>query len=120
MRRDPRLRQLSSEHHRALVLAREVRRGAIDGEALLEIFARELAPHFAIEERALLPVLARAGRRDLVMQTIAEHDLMRAAVARGELERFADLLVSHVRFEERVLFPVCEELGELDALTLPR
>lgn len=114
MKRDARLRKLSSEHHNALVLARKLRRGQeVD---LPAAFAAELAPHFAIEEKVLLPALRQAGREDLASRTLCDHDAMRAALA--EPERFADLLEAHVRFEERELFPVCEELipAALDGL----
>jgi hemerythrin-like domain-containing protein len=106
MKRDQRLRQLSSEHHNALVLARKLRRG--QPVELPTAFEAELAPHFALEERVLLPALARTGREDLATRTLCEHDAMRAALS--EPQRFAELLEAHVRFEERELFPTCEEL----------
>jgi len=75
-----------------------------------------LAPHFALEERVLLPALVRAGRADLAARTIDEHTDLRVALASPL--RFAELLEAHVRFEERELFPACEELvpDALDAL----
>ena len=55
MKRHPSLASLSRDHHRALVLARDVRRALPDASALVadvrRRFARELEPHFAIEER---------------------------------------------------------------------
>jgi len=114
LKRDPRLRALSSEHHDALVLARRARRG-MSQEELTREFAT-LEAHFAIEERVLLPALMRAGRADLAARTLDEHGDIRHALA--DPARFAELLEAHVRFEERLLFPACEELipQALDAL----
>jgi hemerythrin-like domain-containing protein len=127
MQRDPRLRNLSSDHHRALVLARR----ALDAPALepadpalirqvRQAFADELAPHFHVEEEALLPALAAVGEAALVERTLADHRILRDLVARieqpGALTEFADRLKAHVRFEERELFPAAER--RLDAATL--
>jgi hemerythrin-like domain-containing protein len=109
VRRDARLHALSRDHHRALVLVRRVRRGA-DAAEVARRFELELAPHFAIEERVLLPALTRAGRADLATRTAREHEEIRAATSTHNLAAFADLLEAHVRFEERELFPVCESL----------
>jgi hemerythrin-like domain-containing protein len=120
--RDPRLRALSSEHHRALVLARRSARAAVsetEGAAAAAwkqveaAFAAELAAHFEVEERVLLPALRDAGEVDLVEKTLADHAAIRACIAdRGDvrlrLERFAGLLGEHVRFEERTLFEVAQ------------
>src|SRR5690606_13719040 len=64
MKRDERLRDLSDDHHSALVLARRarnagayahsVKQGEVWG-AVASAFAQDLAPHFAIEEQLLLP-----------------------------------------------------------------
>lgn len=114
MKRDPRLRGLSSEHHDALVLVRRIRREPASCDVAAACAA--LAAHFLLEERVLLPALAAAGRTDLAKRTAAEHEAIRAAVTTPL--RFADLLEAHVRFEERELFPVCEALipESLDAL----
>jgi hemerythrin-like domain-containing protein len=119
MRRDRRLRALSADHHHALVLARQIERRA--GEPLVELIAwvraafdADLAPHFEIEERRLLPALLDVGEGEIVARVHAEHATMRAHLAeaeRGEaraLLAFARLLTEHVHFEERVLFPLCE------------
>lgn len=129
MKRDHRLRGLSSEHHHALVLARRVSRHAAEwtagaGEALRERFAAELAPHFAVEEDILLPALRAAGAGELVDRTLADHAALRglcqrAADGDGEsAAAFASRLTAHVRFEERELFPACERL--LPAAVLER
>jgi len=127
MKRDPRLRRLSSEHHHALVLARELcartAPWSVDaGSALGQRFEAELEPHFRIEETLLLPALRRTGAVELVERTEADHTFLRARLeaARtgdGDAARaFAARLAEHVRFEERTLFPACEEL--LDDATL--
>lgn len=120
MKRDPRLHGLSSEHHHALVLARElgalVRDGQVDAASrrLAEVFARELEPHFAVEEALLLPALREAGEAALAARAEADHVVLRGQAADAaagrptDLIAFADRLVEHVRFEERELFPGCE------------
>jgi hemerythrin-like domain-containing protein len=121
MRRDPRLHGLSSDHHHALALAREVRlalaSGAADDRLAREVAARfdaELEPHFRVEEQVLLPALRAAGEAALVERTLEDHAFLReraAYAAEGWADRLgslADRLVRHVRFEEGELFPRCE------------
>jgi len=121
MKRDARLRKLSSEHHNALVLARALSRHAAAGTAdaavvrqLRERFERELQPHFRVEEDLLLPALRSIGDDALAARVEADHSALRshlAAAERGEdghVASFAALLTEHVRFEERELFPSCE------------
>lgn len=127
MKRDHRLRGLSSEHHQALVLARWVSRHAPEwsaaaGEALGKRFAAELAPHFAVEEDILLSALLVDGAGDLVDRTLADHAALRGLCRRaidGDGESaavFASRLTAHVRFEERELFPACERLLAAEVL----
>jgi hemerythrin-like domain-containing protein len=125
VKRDPRLQKLSSDHHRALVLARHAERAAGDGadaHALGEAwdhvragFAVELAPHFAIEESVLLPAMRRADHDALVDRTLSEHQAIRACIGdpspadvRASLQLLARLLTDHVRFEERELFEAAQ------------
>lgn len=121
MRRDRRLSGLSSEHHQALVLARRLAllaaggaARAEDARAVAERFAREIEPHFRVEEEVLLPALRRAGARSLVETVECDHCFLRdqaAAAAAGRRDGLADFaarLTAHVRFEERELFPACE------------
>ena len=134
MNRHPSLAPLSRDHHHALVLARKARRflsgGAEDAAtfiaALRDHFDAELAPHFAIEERELVPRSVAHGEplAALAARVVADHDALRAMVtsfapaslpSRGEA--FGALLEAHVRFEEREWFPaLVEHLGS-DALT---
>lgn len=113
MKRDHRLHGLSSDHHHALVLARELSQGTgPQGAALQRRFAKELEPHFHIEEELLLPALRAAGCADLADRTAEEHAALRALVAQARDEasarRFGALLQAHVRFEEAEVFPACE------------
>jgi hemerythrin-like domain-containing protein len=120
VKRRPALRQLSREHHGALVLALRITR-ASDATTVArlmatvpDVFARELAPHFRDEETHLLPGLAAAGAHALVRRTLAEHQLLRGLADRitagdvASLTEFATALRAHVMFEERELFPVAE------------
>lgn len=128
MKRDARLRELSRDHHHALVLARFIQamcvRDCIEEDAIdivRERFTAEIAPHFLVEEM-LLSALEGLGAEDLVTRTRAEHATMLRLVehAAGSdpapLRELAQLLVEHVRFEERELYPVCEERLEDDVL----
>lgn len=121
MKRDPRLRPLSEDHHHALVVARRVERagaeGRVDAALVNEIaawFARDLEAHFTVEEQHLVPALRAAGHDDLATRLKAEHQAMRgdldAAIAgdAARLASFGAALREHVRFEERELFPACE------------
>jgi len=122
MKRRLALRELSREHHGALVLALRITR-ASDATAVAhlmstvpDVFARELAPHFRDEETNLLPGLAAAGAHALVRRTLAEHQLLRGLadrIAAGDvasLTEFATALRAHVRFEEHELFATAETL----------
>ncbi|MCU0674438.1 MAG: hemerythrin domain-containing protein [Myxococcota bacterium] len=113
--RDARLRELSSEHHAALVWARRLRRG-VDRQPMAERFARELEPHFAIEETILAPALRACGEHALVDRLLAEHATLRRLAAADAHEAFGTALHDHVRFEERELFPRCEVVLAGDVL----
>src|SRR5262245_35656975 len=119
MKRDRRLQGLTSDHHRALVLASRVARGwEQDGAALAadvrQAFETSLAAHFLVEEELLLPALEAVGLGPLAERTRSDHAAMRRhleAAERGDHERLRELaavLEEHVRFEERELFPAAE------------
>ena len=127
MKRDTRLGGLSSEHHRALTLARSLAgRGKVwtqdDAVALGARFDTELEPHFRVEDEVLLPALRRAGATALPERTAEDHAFLRASVKAavagdGEAARaFGERLRDHVRFEERELFRACEETLSDDVL----
>lgn len=120
MQRDLRLRSLSSDHHRALVMARKMDKacnaGEIDPAFVDEIKTfclDELKPHFTQEEESLLPALKRCGENELVERTLQEHARMMELATQLEqkdaLRQFSQLLKQHVRFEERTLFKISQE-----------
>lgn len=135
MKRHPALEPLSHDHHRALVLARRLRRAADEpGGALRELehavqreFEAELDPHFRVEERCLLPALREAGADASVRRTEEDHARLRALVGGEEApwsaaraRELGALLEAHVRFEERELFPQAEARLSEDALDAVR
>lgn len=131
LQRDQRLRALSSDHHQALVHSRQALRvseshdpAACEAEwpRMVEWFALDTAPHFAIEEALLLPALEAAGERELAARTRREHAALRALIAdvaqplEERMAQFGTLLRDHVRFEERELFPAIQEKVSDDVL----
>lgn len=131
MKRSPELRDLSDDHHRALVLAVRAERAAAGEDAaavadcwaeIARTFPAELEPHFAIEERLLAPPLAAAGEPALAARLAADHAALRGAAAAASprdaaaLAAFGARLAAHVRFEERELFPVAERVLPAAAL----
>jgi hemerythrin-like domain-containing protein len=121
MQRHPALRNLSSEHHTGLAIARRARQAVHEGdpaksiawEGVKERFRTELEGHFQREEGGLLPVLRTLGETALVERTLNDHHALRALVAEDRAENlgpFADLLASHIRFEERALFDTAQRL----------
>lgn len=131
MKREAFLRELSSEHHNALVLARRIAVACDSAKApdphfladVRAVFDGDLEPHFREEERTLLPALEAVGEARLVQRTLEEHRQLRNLVARleapGALAEFGTLLKAHVRFEERTLFEVCQERLDPGELTPP-
>jgi len=117
MNRVSELRDLSDDHHTALVLARACKRaGGIESEDAiaslwqhaLATFAAHLEPHFEIEDRHLLPALEEIGEAGLAARIRADHAALRAfqglPPGRRALANFGRLLERHVRFEEREVF----------------
>jgi hemerythrin-like domain-containing protein len=136
MRRSRALKPLSSEHHQALLVAFQLKKGLAghsesagapkDLPGLLSLARRfeesVLRPHTRAEEDVLGRHLAAEDMRRLA----GEHEELRRLLAtakgsqpaelRSALGAFADLLERHVRWEERELFPAAE--GQVDAETL--
>lgn len=123
------LQPLSDDHHRALVLARRLRRQSSRlGPAEVEALAREtraefeaaLEPHFQVEERFLLSALQSRGAGSLADRTAADHARLRALVqGRWDADvpaQLGTLLEEHVRFEERSVFPTAEDLLSAEEL----
>jgi len=136
MKRSNELRPLSAEHHQALLVAFQLRKG-LEGHpeaagapkelpGLLSLARRfeesVFQPHTLAEEELLSPHLTAGDARRLA----AEHAELRRLVGwarkaaqaeqRASLGAFADLLERHVRWEERDLFPYAE--AHLDAAAL--
>ncbi len=130
MKRDPRLRPLSRDHHHALALARRATLAAKSGDPsavrdtwdeVVAKFDDELVPHFEIEERFLLPAMRAAGDEPLVDRILDDHRAIRKLVRSGghdpqRLAEFGERLTGHVRFEERVAFPSAETKLASDVL----
>jgi len=132
MKRIPELRDLSEDHHHALVLARKARKagGGEDGFSVDDVWAEveakfkaELEPHFQIEESRIGTILERLGETQLTQRLLDEHATLREFVIPGrdqtpaELGRFGELLEKHVRFEERELFEVAQDKLNHDELS---
>lgn len=133
MKRSNELRDLSSDHHRGLALARMARRSASGrgdpptAEAWMEIvetFRVELEPHFRVEESALAPALEARGEPAMVRRLLEEHAVLRAFVSPGagrtsaDLANFGELLERHIRFEERELFEAAQRLLSAEELAV--
>ncbi|MCH8010717.1 MAG: hemerythrin domain-containing protein [Candidatus Marinimicrobia bacterium] len=131
MKRFSKLRDLSEDHHRGLVLARKALQAASGSKGLHvsqvwneveEKFASELEPHFEIEEKYIGVPLRNEGATEIVDRLHAEHkelrECIRFEVARTSvnLGRFGKLLEKHIRFEERELFEVAQEILDSRAL----
>ena len=129
MKRSQELIALTREHHHALVLARRAIVAAREPAAaqalaaqLEQLFARELEPHFQVEEQRLLPALRAAGESEHAARTLEEHQQLRALARAGaggdaaSLLSFGQLLEAHVRYEERELFPRAEAILPAHAL----
>ena len=121
MLRDKNLVPLSRQHQHALALCvrldRALLAGDVDGEAwseeIRQIFALEVATHFAAEEKVVFPAaVAFPNLHPLVEELLAEHFNLRDLFTRAttstldvnSLRSFVDQLSSHIRKEERQLF----------------
>ena len=121
MKRSPALRDLSDDHHTALVVAQRCKRAtpasyqAIWSEVRAGLDGH-FAPHFALEEEHLVPALRRLSRESLADRILEEHVALRKALDKPqasleEVQSFGSLLERHVRFEEREVFdPLQDEL----------
>lgn len=125
MKRSRALKPLSSEHHQALLVSFQLKKGLaghaesagapkdLPGLAALARRFEEqiLRPHCRAEEELLGRYLTEGDMRRLR----AEHaelqrllDASRESDQRAQLTAFADLLERHIRWEERDLFPYAE------------
>lgn len=136
MKRSRELRPLSSDHHQALLVAFQLKKGLAghaeaagapkDLPGLLALARRLDEQILRMHVRAEEELLGRWITGDDMARLRAEHAEMsqhleaaRSAHAnelRGHLSAFADLLERHIRWEERELFPYAE--GHVDEATL--
>ncbi len=131
MKRAPELKVLSSDHHRALVIARKAKK--TDLEKISQTFGlwreieayykHELETHLHKEEKYLVPHLEAIQEVTLVNRLKNEHESLRryfkpgASRTNESLSSFGDLLEKHVRFEERELFNIAQTLLSQETLT---
>ncbi|ABS28342.1 hemerythrin domain-containing protein [Anaeromyxobacter sp. Fw109-5] len=128
MKRSRALKPLSSEHHQALLLAFQLKKGLAghsesagapkDLPGLLALARRFeeqiLRPHCRAEEELLGRYLTEVDMRRLrgehaeLQRLLDEAKGARPGEQRARLAAFADLIERHVRWEERDLFPYAE------------
>ena len=140
MKRFPELKSLSSDHHRALVLAKKAKKAGAEPSStelsstelsvtdvwseMERYYSNELEIHFKQEEDNIAPHLQRIGKADLLERLVAEHKELRSYFMAGAdrtvgtLNSLGRLLEQHVRFEERELFNVVQDLFSQEELTL--
>lgn len=134
MRRHPALRDLSSDHHAALVQAHRLKRAAVADIAtrrkiiaeFLIFWRAEGQRHFSEEEQALLPYYAHWGDPDQepIEQMLRDHILIRRDAmcfqqgdqSESTCRAAGERLEAHVRLEEREVFPLIEDALTEDAL----
>ena len=136
MRRSRELKPLSSEHHHALLVAFQLKKGlAGHGDSAgaprdlpgLVALARRFddttfQTHIRAEEELLGAHLSPGDGRRLreehrqLVKLLEGARNVRPPDARHALTAFADLLERHVRWEERELFPACEAAIDREAL----
>jgi hemerythrin-like domain-containing protein len=127
-KRSRELKPLSSEHHQALLVAFQLKKGLAghsdsagapkDLPGLVALARRFQDGVFIAHTQAEEEVLGRYLEPADVRRLKAEHDEMvrlleasrqaRPTDMRKALTSFADLLERHIRWEERELFPACE------------
>ncbi len=136
MRRSRELKPLSSDHHQALLVAFQLKKG-LAGHAEAAGAPRDLPGLLALARRFEEQVFRNHARaeEDLLGRLITADDMARLRLEHGEMTRlveaargartqeqrahlsaFADLLERHIRWEERELFPYAE--GHVDEATL--
>jgi iron-sulfur cluster repair protein YtfE (RIC family) len=123
----------SREHHNGLMLVLKIKKGKQFGVAparlapyILDVFEKELDPHFITEEEGIF--LWLEPDHALRQRAFQEHAEIRALIQQIEVdtqtfslqETFIHKLEAHIRFEERILFPHLQEHfpNRLEALAL--
>jgi iron-sulfur cluster repair protein YtfE (RIC family) len=113
------LKNLSREHHQALLLCWHIKEGlkkTVDPLRIRSyagfIWETNLKQHFEIEEKYLFPILGKD--HELIKRAIYEH-LKLESLFNSEsetlniLQHIEEELETHIRFEERVLFNLIQE-----------
>lgn len=136
MRRSRQLKPLSSEHHQALLVAFQLKKGLAghpesagapkDLPGLLALARRfeeqVFRPHLRAEEDVLGQYLVASDMRRLesehreLVQFLESARTARPPELRAALQGFAELIERHIRWEERELFPYAED--HVDEATL--
>jgi hypothetical protein len=127
-KRSRELRPLSSEHHQALLIAFQLKKG-LAGHAETAGAPKDLPGLLALARRFEDSIFLAHTRaeEELLGEHISSTDMKRLKFEHGEMIRllelartakpgdlrqaltsFADLLERHIRWEERELFPGCE------------
>jgi len=136
LKRSRELKPLSSEHHQALLVAFQLKKG-IAGHSESAGAPKDLPGLMSLARRfddQVFKAHARA-EEELLGRYLSEPDMRRLQSEHGEMARFletartgkppetraalsafADLLERHVRWEERELFAACEERMDGEAL----
>jgi hemerythrin-like domain-containing protein len=136
MKRSRQLKPLSSEHHQALLVAFQLKKG-LAGHAESAGAPKDLPGLLALARRFEEQVFRTHTRaeEDVLGQYLADADMRRLTNEHSEMIRlldgarnarppelraalggFAELLERHIRWEERELFPYAE--GHVDEATL--
>jgi iron-sulfur cluster repair protein YtfE (RIC family) len=131
MKRHPALYTLSHDHHRGLILAQQLKKGAPQYKGMpstpeekkdytIRFYNSELKKHFAEEEEILFPAVKNKNAEvdKLILEIISEHRKMESLVSElgktkhldNVLDELGKLLESHIRKEERELFLEIEKV----------
>lgn len=121
-----RLKHLSQEHQAVMHFVAAMREVQPESENHLgelakrirSVFATDLEPHFAEEERYALPRLREIGRPDLADEVFRQHEKMRA-LAKAMVEpttpmvlEFIHMLQGHVELEDNVVWEAIDRAAD--------
>lgn len=117
MKRIDELKELSREHHAALLMARHcIKLNEANDQhikklwsGVLAFFNTDLEPHFRIEESCIAPVLKKTGENQLCNRLLSEHATLREIIGNknpvlADINSFGTILKNHIKFEENELF----------------
>lgn len=121
-----RLKHLAQEHQAVMHFISAIRGVNPESEEDLpeiaqrvrRVFASDLEPHFAEEERFALPMLREAGHAALADEVFSQHEKMRAmdremdAPSTELLVEFVHMLEKHVELEESEVWDVLDAVAE--------